>query len=81
MRYINRSQELVICKFLQRYDYDGVLDILIEADIESGDLYTLLNSCKYATNFDFKNALNHANNLSEAMLERKEIKNLIESSY
>lgn len=77
MRYINRSQELVIYKFLQRYDYDGVLDILIEADIESGDLYNLLNSCKYATNFDFKNALNHANNLSEAMLERKEIKNLI----
>ena len=29
MSYINKSQELVISKFLQRYDYDGVLDILI----------------------------------------------------
>ena len=47
MRYINKSQELVICKFLQRYDYDGVLDILIEAGIESGDLYDLLNSWNY----------------------------------
>ncbi|MDU2591940.1 MAG: hypothetical protein E7C86_04900, partial [Paeniclostridium sordellii] len=71
MRYINKSQELVICKFLQRYDYDGVLDILIEAGIESGDLYDLLNSCKYATNFDFNTALSIAKNLSEPMLERK----------
>ena len=56
MSYINKSQELVISKFLQRYDYDGVLDILIECGIESGDLYYLLKSCKYATNFDFKTA-------------------------
>ncbi|MGL5754299.1 MAG: hypothetical protein ACRCYC_03140 [Paraclostridium sp.] len=77
MSYINKSQELVICKFLNRYDYDGVLDILIEAGIESGDLYILLNSCKYATNFDFKNSLKYAQSLSESMLERKEITNLI----
>ncbi|EQK48242.1 MULTISPECIES: hypothetical protein [Paraclostridium] len=77
MSYINKSQELVISKFLQRYDYDGVLDILIECGIESGDLYYLLKSCKYATNFDFKTALKLTNNLSEQMLERKEIKNLI----
>ncbi|MEG2245893.1 MAG: hypothetical protein RSC84_00435 [Peptostreptococcaceae bacterium] len=77
MSYINKSQELVICKFLNRYDYDGVLDILIEAGIESGDLYILLNSCRYATNFDFKNSLKYAQSLSESMLERKEITNLI----
>ena len=29
MTYINESQEFVISKFLKRYDYDGVLDILI----------------------------------------------------
>ena len=33
MTYINESQEFVISKFLKRYDYDGVLDILIEADM------------------------------------------------
>lgn len=77
MSYINKSQELVICKFLQRYDYDGVLDILIEAGIESGDLYNLLKSCKYATNFDFKTSLNIIKELSDVMIERKEIKNLI----
>ena len=77
MSYINKSQELVISKFLKRYDYDGILDILIECGIESGDLYYLLKSCKYATNFDFKTAIELTNNLSEEMLERKEIKDLI----
>ncbi|MGL5713652.1 MAG: hypothetical protein ACRCXT_10905 [Paraclostridium sp.] len=77
MSYINKSQEFVISKFLKRYDYDGVLDILTESGIESGDLYNILESCKYATNFDFKTALQIAKKLSEGMLERKEIKRLI----
>ncbi|MGL4797731.1 MAG: hypothetical protein ACRDB0_04360 [Paraclostridium sp.] len=77
MSYINKSQEFVISKFLKRYDYDGVLDILIEADIDSGDLYNILESCKYATNFDFNTALKMIKNLSENMLERKEMQLLI----
>ena len=44
MGSLDKSQEYVISKFLQRYDYDGVLDILIECGIESGDLYYLLKS-------------------------------------
>ncbi len=77
MSYINNSQEFVISKFLKRYDYDGVLDILAEAGIESGDLYNILESCKYATNFDFTTSLKMVNKLSESMLERKEIQLLI----
>ena len=77
MTYINESQEFVISKFLKRYDYDGVLDILIEADIETGDLYNILESCKYATNFDFDTSLKMIKELSESMLERKDIQALI----
>ncbi|MBP3929305.1 MAG: hypothetical protein J6D47_07015 [Peptostreptococcaceae bacterium] len=77
MTYINESQEFVISKFLKRYDYDGVLDILIEADIETGDLYNILESCKYATNFDFDTSLKIIKKLSESMLERKDIQALI----
>ena len=77
MTYINESQEFVISKFLKRYDYDGVLDILIEADIETGDLYNILESCKYATNFDFDTSLKMIKKLSESMLERKDIQALI----
>lgn len=77
MNYINKSQEFVISKFLKRYDYDGVLDILAESDIDSGDLYYILESCKYATNFDFCTALKMINKLSESMTERKEIQLLI----
>ena len=33
MEILNENQEYAISKFLQRYDYDAVLDILEEAGI------------------------------------------------
>jgi len=74
---LDKSQEYVISKFLQRYDYDAVLDILDEAGIIDGDLYLLMESSKYAVNFDFKKALASINKMSEQMLSRREIKKLI----
>ena len=34
MSSLDKNQEYVISKFLQRYDYDGVLDILMKRNIE-----------------------------------------------
>jgi hypothetical protein len=44
MEILNENQEYAISKFLQRYDYDAVLDILEEAGIMYGDLYFLMES-------------------------------------
>lgn len=77
MGSLDKNQEYVISKFLQRYDYDAVLDILDEAGIIDGDLYLLMESSKYAVNFDFKKALASINKMSEQMLSRREIKKLI----
>jgi len=77
MGSLDKSQEYVISKFLQRYDYDAVLDILDEVGIIDGDLYLLMESSKYAVNFDFKKALTSINKMSEPMLSRAEIKKLI----
>ena len=56
MEILNENQEYAISKFLQRYDYDAVLDILEEAGIIYGDLYFLMESCQYSVNFEFKKA-------------------------
>ncbi|MGL4911423.1 MAG: hypothetical protein ACRC3Y_03235 [Romboutsia sp.] len=77
MGLLNKSQEYVVSKFLERYDYDAVLDILDEAGIIEGDLYLLMESSKYAVNFDFKKALEYIKKMSEEMLNRREIKRLI----
>ncbi len=77
MSSLDKNQEYVISKFLQRYDYDAVLDILDEAGIIEGDLYLLMESSKYAVNFDFKKALKSINKMSEEMLSRRQINKLI----
>lgn len=76
MGSINKKQEFVITKFLKRYNYDGVLEILSEAGIDNGDLYNFISSCKYAVNFDFKTAIKKLDKLSNPVLNRKEIKAL-----
>lgn len=77
MEILNENQEYAISKFLQRYDYDAVLDILEEAGIIDGDLYFLIQSCYYSVNFEFKTALICIEKMSSQMLNRSEIKNLI----
>lgn len=77
MGSLDKSQEYVISKFLQRYDYDAVLDILDEAGIIEGDLYLLMESSKYAVNFDFKKALSSIKNMSEEMQSRREVQKLM----
>ena len=76
MRYLNTNQHYAISKFLHRYDYDSVIEILEEAGILDGDLYYLMESCQYAQNFNFKQALKSLQKMSEQMSSRREIINL-----
>ncbi|MGL5313550.1 MAG: hypothetical protein ACRC92_09905 [Peptostreptococcaceae bacterium] len=76
MGYLNTNQQYAISKFLDRYDYDSVLDILEEAGILDGDLYFLIESSQYAQNFNFKEALKCLEKMSESMLSRREIQKL-----
>lgn len=77
MSSLNKNQEYIISKFLQRYDYEAVLDILDEVGIISGDLYLLMESSKYSINFDFQKSLATINEMSEQMLSRPEMKKLV----
>ena len=77
MASLNKNQEYAISKFLERYDYDAVLDILEEAGIIEGDLYFLIESCQYSVNFEFKKAIKSIQKMSSQMLSRREIKKLI----
>jgi len=76
MGYLNTNQQYAISKFLYRYDYDSVIYILEEAGIFDGDLYYLMESCQYAQNFNFKEALKSIQRMSEQMLSRIEIAKL-----
>lgn len=46
----------VIRKLIDRYDYGGALDLLKDKGLEETDVAKLVNSCRYAVNFDFKTA-------------------------
>ncbi len=55
----------VIHKLIERYDYGGAYDLLIEEGLEETDAEKIINSCRYATNFDFKTSRYHLNELDE----------------
>ncbi len=48
----------VIVKLIDRYDYGGALEILLEKGLENVDAAIVIRSCKYAVNFDFQTAYN-----------------------
>ncbi|MGL5692991.1 MAG: hypothetical protein ACRCXA_02880, partial [Peptostreptococcaceae bacterium] len=77
MACLDKTQEYVISKFLERYDYGGVLEVLEECEIEGGDLYLLIKSCKYAINFDFKSALKIMQSMDFQTIPRGDVKYLI----
>ncbi|MGL4802841.1 MAG: hypothetical protein ACRC18_11310 [Cetobacterium sp.] len=77
MSTLDKCQEYAISKFLYRYDYDAVIDILEEAGINEGDLYFLMKSCYYSINFEFKKSLSSMEKMSSAMIGKREIQKLI----
>ena len=56
----------VIKKLIERYDYGGALEVLKEMGLESTDVAIIVNSCRYAINFDFYTARRHLNQLSSS---------------
>jgi hypothetical protein len=65
-----------IRKLVDRYDYGGALDLLKDNDLSETDVAKVINSCRYAINFDFKTAKYLLNNLSEEKCKDKAIKDM-----
>ncbi len=57
----------VINKLIERYDYGGAYDLLTQANLEETAAGKIINSCRYAINFDFKTARYHLNELEESV--------------
>lgn len=66
----------VIIKLIDRFDYGGALEILQENDLEESDVAIILDSCRYAINFDFHTSRYLLNQLSDESKEKKEMKYL-----
>lgn len=64
----------VITKLIDRYDYGGALEMLVEQGFENTNPAILMDSCRYAVNFDFKSAKKKLSRLSNEMKKKKEIK-------
>lgn len=60
-----------IKQLISRYDYGGALDLLKEDDLGQSDVAFIINSCRYAVNFDFKTAKFIMTSLPD---ERKKVK-------
>lgn len=69
----------VISKLIERYDYGGALEVLKDRGLENSDSGILINSCRYAVNFDFYTARRHLNMLSQEAKKHEICKMLIEN--
>jgi len=56
----------VITKLIERYDYGGAYELLKERSLENTDAGVLIDSCRYAVNFDFETARKILNHVSES---------------
>jgi hypothetical protein len=63
----------VVTKLVDRYDYGGALEMLVEQGLENTNPAILMDSCRYAVNFDFKSAKKKLSRLSDDMRRKKEI--------
>ncbi len=67
----------IAIKLIDRYDYGGVLDLLTEIGAENTPAAILIDSCRYAVNFDFKMALKILYHLNSDKKNNVQIKYLI----
>lgn len=64
----------IINKLIERYDYGGAYDLLVQVNLEETSAGKIMNSCRYAINFDFKTAQYHISELEEMVAEEKIIR-------
>lgn len=63
----------VILKLIDRYDYGGALEILEELGLKDSVPGIVMNSCRYAANFDFKTAQRILSKLPEDVKKTRDI--------
>lgn len=63
----------VIVKLIDRYDYGGALEVLAEQGLENTDVAILIDSCRYAVNFDFRKAKRILGDLSPRLKENTDV--------
>ncbi len=73
------DESKIIDKLLERYDYAGIYDVLVDLGLTKTDLAYVVKSCRYATNFDFESAIDIVYCCSDETLVKKPIKNFIVS--
>ncbi len=66
----------VIMKLVDRYDYGGALEVMDELELSKTTPAILMNSCRYAVNFDFQTAIRLLDQLSDEMKQDKIVKEL-----
>lgn len=69
----------VIVKLIDRYDYGGALQMLKEQGLDTTDAAVLMDSCRYAVNFDFKSAKKKLMHLSPSFHKTPEVKEIEKS--
>lgn len=64
----------IILRLVQRYDYSGALEIMNDQGLESSTAAVLMDSCRYAINFDFATAKRILRLLPPEMQQSSEVK-------
>jgi len=64
---------------VDRYDYGGALDLLHELNFQDTDVAVVINSCRYAVNFDFKTARLLLSKMSEERQADLEVKEMLKN--
>lgn len=73
------SRFKTIRQLINRYDYGGALDLLRDQSLDTTDVAILVNSCRYAINFDFKTAKHLLNQLSDERKTSTEIQMILKN--
>ncbi|MCT4585752.1 MAG: hypothetical protein N4A54_12570 [Peptostreptococcaceae bacterium] len=76
MGSIDPKNEFLITHLIERYSYDGAQSLLKDLKIDNVDLYYLVSSCKYASNFDFETSLEMLEKMSPKVKNSKKIKKI-----
>lgn len=69
----------IILKLVQRYDYSGALEIMNDQGLESSSAAVLMDSCRYAVNFDFITAKRLLRTLPAELQKESEVRWLKEN--
>lgn len=76
MSYIDSKNKFLIEEMIDNYSYYAVECILKRLDLDKGELFLVVSSCKYAVNFDFETSLERINKIQKQIRLRKDINSI-----